>query len=122
MNVERAKQVLELIEAHPDNFSMQDFFSGHGWGEAPAPTLEYVVQCGSTCCIGGWCAVLAGPELRDEIEADVCRGAQLWLEIGEDEAAWLFYHYSHDSKRGLAYFKACVEAGEVLDLFDWATA
>lgn len=136
MNIERAKLVLAAIDKHPDNFDMRWFIAPKGQHAMLAfedaadltqalPTAGEVVDGGTTCCIAGWAAVLAGPEHAHYntprgVWAGVRWGSTgaAWLELDEGEASALFYTF--DTEDGRAFFADCIEAGEVLNSWRWS--
>lgn len=84
MNKSLFLQVADTIEAHADQFNMNQWVSGCD----PSVLLR---DCGTTGCIGGWTNALCHRGLSEDQAARD-------LDISEAQAAELFYPYTGGSK------------------------
>lgn len=102
MNIERFRQVLEMIEANPEHWN-QGYY-----------------HCGTSHCFGGFCDLVEqglvanteerGPALL-KLESSCAIRAQMFLEINKEEAGFLFA-----CCRTLEDFRLMLAEGRILPL------
>jgi hypothetical protein len=91
MNVKLLKEVKEAILEHSKQFDMSE------WHSSVAARFESaaIPTCNTTCCIGGWAAVLYNQKLKEgdtRYRLDYMDGEQA-LSLTDDQAARLFLVY-----------------------------
>lgn len=128
-NIERAKEVLAKIKEYPDTFDMGMYMSGE---YRQPPTEQDLVACNTTCCIAGWAAVLMPSEnyvfctdLATKVDGvNYFETGRVWLGLDDVEADYLFNGCRNTSSisrngAGTDFLEACIEAGKVIDPYDW---
>ena len=121
-NIERLKEVRDIIEGNPHVFDYQHHFAQPGLEGGSMPDVH---TCGTLGCVSGLSHLLY-PESRIQqydsyeniINYDVDTGSALALGLTYEESEWLFYPwgesgFTHSTQSGE------VDLREAIDRLNW---
>ena len=114
MNIQRLRQIQEQILREPEHFAMED----------------YTIDCGTTCCIGGWAAKLAGAPVKSVYEfffdgkpIGPNEYYRKFLDLTEAQARELFNTTQWELDDDEFYFKSRAEQAQIAsDYIDYFIA
>ncbi len=94
INKLRAKMLISALWEHREKFLMDVFISYRLSGGieyiGEVPQAARNLECGTACCMAGMAAILS-----KRPAGKIHTIAQNWLELGNEEADWLFYARWH---------------------------